>query len=220
VQLIKTVTGFSPQATPRVLIDRPSIQSNSKDNKASDMQFFRSLALQFETRSPLFSGRTDRMRQLVLDTNRMAGSPVDEVQLEAALYLHDIGMMFLPESVWLKVEKMSDKDRNILRSHPEFAAGLVDRMKGWESTAEMVRQHHESWDGEGYPAGLPGSTICTGAKILAIVDAFEAVMLKHRARNHSSSVLRAIAEINACEKQFAPELIKPFNMVIRTMLEQ
>jgi HD-GYP domain-containing protein (c-di-GMP phosphodiesterase class II) len=183
------------------------------------MQFFRTLALQYETRSPLFAGRTERIRQLALDTNRMANTTVDEAQLEAALYFHDIGMMFLPESVWLKAEKMSKEDRALLHSHPDFAAGLLDRMKGWEGAAEMVRQHHESWDGEGYPAGLHSSAICTGAKILAIVDAFEAVMLKHSARNHSSSILRAIAEVNACDKQFAPELIAPFNAVVRAMLE-
>lgn len=218
-QLIKAVTGFQPHATPQALIGKPSVQSKPKDNIANDLQFFRKLAMQFETRSQLFSGRTDRIHQLALDTNRMAGSPVDEVQLEAALYLHDLGMMFLPESVWLKVGKMSKEERAILYSHPDFSAGLLDRMKGWESAAEMVRQHHETWDGKGYPAGLLGAAICTGAKILAIVDAFEAVMLKHSARNHSSSVLRAIAEINACDKQFAPELIEPFNAVIRTMLE-
>lgn len=218
-QLIKTVTGFQPQANPRTSINSASIESKFKDNLSNDMQFFRTLALQYETRSPLFAGRTERIHQLALDTNKMAGSPVEIVQLEAALYLHDIGMMFLPESVWLKVGKMSKEDRIILHAHPEFSAGLLDRMKGWESAAEMVRQHHESWDGEGYPAGLSGTTICTGAKIIAIVDAFEAVMLKHSARNHNSSILRAIAEVNACDKQFAPELIDPFNSVIRAMLE-
>jgi response regulator RpfG family c-di-GMP phosphodiesterase len=218
-QLIKTVTGFQPHATLRALIGKSSVQSKTQDNMVKDLDFFRSLALQFETRSPLFSGRTNRIHHLVLDTNLMAGSPVDEVQLEAALYLHDLGMMFLPESVWLKVGKISKEERAILHSHPDFAAGLLDRMKGMESAAEMVRQHHETWNGTGYPAGLHGAEICTGAKILAIVDAFEAVMLRHSARNHSSSVLRAIAEINACDKQFAPELIEPFNAVIRTTLE-
>jgi response regulator RpfG family c-di-GMP phosphodiesterase len=218
-QLIKTVTGFQPQALLQAVSNKPSGQSKSTVSRSEDMRFFRSLALQFESRSPLFLGRTDRILQLALDTNRNTGSVVDEVQLEAAVYLHDIGMMFLPESVWLKVEKISEEDRKMLHTHPEFAAGLLDRMKGWESAAEMVRQHHESWAGDGYPAGRHGAEICTGAKILAIVDAFEAVMLKHSARNHSSSILRAIAEVNACDKQFAPELIEPFNAVIRTMLE-
>ncbi len=219
-RLIKTVTGFQPQAALQALSNKPSGRHQLTGDASDDMRFFRTLALKFETRSPLFLGRTDRIHQLALDTNRMAGSAVDEVQLEAAIYLHDVGMMFLPESIWLKVGKMSPEDRAILHTHPELSAGLLDRMKGWEGAAEMVRQHHESWAGDGYPAGLHGTAICTGAKILAIVDAFEAVMLKHSARNHSSSILRAIAEVNACDKQFAPELIEPFNAVIRAMLER
>ncbi|MEI7843703.1 MAG: HD domain-containing phosphohydrolase, partial [Gallionellaceae bacterium] len=218
IAVIKAVTGFQPQATLRT--SQPVMQSQSKDRMASDLKFFHSLALQFETRSPLLSGRTDRIHHLALSTNREAGSPVDEVQLEAAIYLHDLGMMFLPESVWLKVGKMSQEERNSLHTHPTFAAGLLERMAGWDGAAQIVRQHHESWSGGGYPDGLHGEKICTGAKILAIVDAFEAVMLKHSARNHSSSVLRAIAEVNACDKQFAPELIEPFNAVIRAMLER
>ena len=83
----------------------------------------------------------------------------------------------------------------------------------------MVAQHHETPDGGGYPQQLKGDQICAGAKILAIVDAFESVTLKHRDRGMSRSILRAIAEVNACDKQFAPEWIVPFNAVIRRMLE-
>ena len=74
-------------------------------------------------------------------------------------------------------------------------------------------------DGAGYPHQLKVEAICAGAKILAIVDAFEAVMLKHSHRGKNRSVLRAIAEINACDKQFAAEWIGPFNTVIRKTLE-
>ncbi len=220
VQVIKEVTGFQPQAAMRAATVAVAIQSQSKDSMASDLKFFRSLAMQFEARSKVFAGRTERIRHLALSTNREAGTPVDEVQLEAAVYLHDVGMMFLPETMWLKVGKMSTEERALLRTHPDFAAGLLGRMNGWASATEMVRQHHESWAGDGYPAGLMGNHICTGAKILSIVDAFDAVMLKHSSRNHTSSVLRAIAEVNACDKQFAPELIEPFNTVIRGMLER
>ena len=74
-------------------------------------------------------------------------------------------------------------------------------------------------DGGGYPNALQDQEICAGAKIMAIVDAFEAVMLKHIHRGKNRSVLRAIAEINACDKQFAPEWIAPFNAVIRKTVE-
>ncbi|MDD2914257.1 MAG: HD domain-containing protein [Gallionella sp.] len=219
-QLIKSVTGFEPQSTLRDSIGKLPAKKGLKDSTTPDLQFFQSLALQFETRSPLFKGRTGRIHQLALDTNRVAGSPVDATQLEAAVYMHDVGMMFLPEEVWLNITSMSDEKRRILHSHPGFSAGLLDRMGGWEAAAEMVRQHHEMLDGAGYPGKLKGNEICPGAKILAIVDAFEAVMLKHSTRGHNRSILRAIAEINACNNQFAPEWIEPFNSVIRRMVEQ
>ena len=150
---------------------------------------------------------------------QLKNKAVDPMQLEAAVYMHDIGMMFLPEPVWLKVERMTDEEKLVMRTHPEYADGILSRMEGWDAAAEMVLQHHEMPDGEGYPNGLKLKQICDGAKILAIVDAFEAVMLKHINRGRNRSVLRAISEINACDNQFAPEWIEPFNQVIHKTLE-
>lgn len=218
--LVEEVTGFKPvignisSRAPRV-----STPNSERKNAKSDLNFFRSLALQLESRSPLFKGRTMRILRLALETNKAGGNTVDPVQLEAAVYLHDIGMMYLPESLWLKVGNMSPEDKKAMRNHPGFAAGLLQRMEGWEPAAEMVAQHHEMPDGAGYPNQLTGHAICPGAKILSIVDAFEAVMLKHIHRGKNRSVLRAIAEINACDKQFAPEWIAPFNVVIRKTIE-
>lgn len=218
--LIEEVTGFRAAAgnisgrTPRA-----STQRDESIATANDLHFFRSLAQQLENRSPLFKGRTMRILRLAQETNKANGSPVDPAQLEAAVYIHDIGMMLLPEVIWLKVGRLTDDDKLALRNHPGFAAGLLQRMNGWEGAAEIVAQHHEMPDGGGYPAQLGTLSICPGAKILAIVDAFEAVMLKHIHRGKNRSVLRAIAEINACDNQFAPEWITPFNNVIRKTIE-
>lgn len=219
--LIESVTGFRPaiEASIPTRGRASSISSRSKSHEAEDLRFFRRLADQLETRSMLFKGRTLRLLRLAMETNLMMDKAVDPMQLEAAVYMHDIGMMFLPESVWLKMERMTAEEKLILRSHPDFAAGILSRMDGWEEAAEMVAQHHEMPDGEGYPNGLHEAQICSGAKILAIVDAFEAVMLKHIHRGKNRSVLRAIAEINACQNQFAPEWIEPFNRVIRRTVE-
>lgn len=219
-QMIQSVTGFRPQGVSKPTLVQAPAQSVVPDSVAQDLAFFLSLAMQYEARSPLFQGRTGRILELALETNRAAGSPVDATQLEAAIYLHDVGMMLLPESVWLKTGKVNEAERILLQSHPDFAHGLVARMEGWQGAAEMVLQHHEMPDGGGYPSGIRDDKICAGAKILAIVDAFEAVALKHRERGHKVSILRAIAEVNACDKQFAPELIEPFNTVIRRKMEQ
>ena len=219
-RLIEEVTGFQPViGTISTRAPRVATPGEDQKNAKTDLQFFRSLALQLESRSPLFKGRTMRILRLALETNKAGGNVVDPVQLEAAVYLHDVGMMYLPESVWLKVGNMTAEEKKALSNHPGFAAGLLQRMSGWTAAAEMVAQHHEMPDGAGYPSELVGNAICPGAKILAIVDAFEAVMLKHIHRGKNRSVLRAIAEVNACDKQFAPEWIAPFNTVIRKTIE-
>lgn len=217
VAVIEAVTGFRPaqSAAPAKGKAAPRRGEGATD----DLKFFRALAMQLETRSPAYKGRTGRLLRLALDTNAAAGQAADPLQLEAAIYLHDVGMMLLPESVWLKVGRLSDDDKKALHAHPAYAAGLLVRMPGWEEASVMVAQHHEMPDGGGYPAGLKDSQIVPGAHILAIADAFEAVMQKHSDRGHSRSLLRAIAEINACDKQFAPEWIAHVNTVVRKMVE-
>lgn len=215
-EVIEKVTGFSPVVGRMPKMGAPRREAHQD---SGDLQFFRTLAQQLESRSPLFKGRTMRILRLALETNKAGGNAVDPIQLEAAIYLHDTGMMLLPESIWLKLGKMTPEDKLAMRNHPGFAAGLLQRMPGWDAAAEMIAQHHEMPDGGGYPNGLKSTAICPGAKILAIVDAFEAVMFKHIHRGKNRSVLRAIAEINACDNQFAPEWIAPFNSVIRKTIE-
>jgi HD-GYP domain-containing protein (c-di-GMP phosphodiesterase class II) len=220
--LIEAVTGFRPAGEGATLARRrtQSSISRSPSQTSDDLRFFRSLADQLESRSALFKGRTLRLLRLATETNQIKGKTVDPAQLEAAVYLHDIGMMFLPESVWLKVGGITPEEKALLHNHPGYAAGLLSRITGWEDAAEMVAQHHEMPDGQGYPEGLHADQINDGAKILAIVDAFESVMLKHAHRGKNRSVLRAIAEINACDNQFSPEWIEPFNQVIHRSVNQ
>jgi len=219
IELIAKITGFRPKVTLSNPKPPPSAIARSSEQVAADLLFFRSLNKQYETRSSFFKGRRQRLLHLALDTNERAGNPVDPVQLEAAVYMHDVGMMFLPESLWLKTGQLTEEERMQMQVHPTLSAGLLERMDGWSGAAEMVAQHHEMPDGAGYPRHLTSNQICPGAKLLAIVDAFEAVMLKHSDRGTSRSILRAIAEINACDSQFAAEWISPFNGVIRRMLE-
>lgn len=219
-ELIERVTGFRPVLPVEQVQSTPSAITRSSKQVAADLLFFRLLIKQYEARSPLFKGRRQRLLQLALDTNERAGRPVDMVQLEAAVYMHDVGMMFLPEFLWLKTGRLSEDERLQMQIHPTMAAGLLERMEGWQPAAEMVAQHHEMPDGGGYPRRLKADGICPGAKLLAIVDAFESVMLKHSDRGTSRSILRAIAEINACDTQFAAEWVAPFNAVIRRMLGQ
>lgn len=213
-RVVESVTGFRPTAAR---FDAPPL--TAPRDSAGDLRFFHDLALTLEDRSPLFHGRTARLLALAADTNREGGSPVDPQQLEAAIYLHDIGMMLMPESVWLKVGRLSADDMTHMRRHPVHGAGILGRIPGWEAATRIIAEHHEKHDGRGYPAGLAGDAICAGAKIVALVDAFEAIMLRQSHRGQTRSLLRAMAEINACDTQFDPHWIGCFNRVIRRNME-
>ncbi|WP_157670509.1 HD domain-containing phosphohydrolase [Chitinibacter sp. GC72] len=217
-RLIEAVTGFKPGSALNKDFT-PAAQARSTQELHQDLIFFREMAMQLEARSALFHGRTARNLGYALATNKMAGNRVDPEQLEAAVYLHDIGMMFLPESQWLKPEKLSPDAIVELHKHPRWGAEIANRFVGWQAATQMILQHHETITGNGYPHGLSEGQICDGAKILAIVDAFEAILLKHSHRGQQKSTLRAIAEINACDRQFAAEWVQAFNQVIRKQIE-
>ncbi len=228
VALIEAVTGFRPAGAATLGVAGMPLRGQAKlpsetvaggNDRAGDLRFFQRLALQLESRSPLFKGRSARLLRLALDTNACAGKPVDVAQLEAAVYLHDIGMMLLPEPIWLKLGPLSEAERQVMHEHPSLGAGLVGRMAGWQEAAVMIAQHHEMVDGKGYPHGLTEDRIVPGAKILAIVDAFESVTLKHSHRGEGRSLLRAVAEVNASDRQFSVEWIGHFNQVIRGVVE-
>ena len=220
VHLIGTVTGFHPAGAQQIVKSlSPQPVVNSSASITADLDFFRSLALRYEARSPLFDGRIDRQLQLALATNEVAGNLIDTSQLTAAVYMHDHGMLLLPESLWLKSGGLSENEKVLLRTHPAYGGGLLQRMEGWLTASEIVFQHHEMPDGGGYPLGLKDDQITPGAKILAIIDTFEAVTQKHSKQGANRSLVRAIAEINACDNQFAPEWIASFNIVIRRMVE-
>lgn len=202
-----------PMPTPGV------VASGLGGHLFADLQFFRSLAMQFEQRVPEFAGRTERNLTLALEINRLAEKPLSMEQVAAAVYMHDIGMLLLPESLWLKAGRLSLDDRRQMASHPGWAGGLLARMQGWGEAAQMVLQHHESQDGSGYPDGLKGEEICDGACLLALVDAFESVTLKHAQQGPRRSILRGVAELNASERQFHPLWMQLLNQVVRNRLE-
>lgn len=217
--VIEATTGFRP-ATAQPLITADKTATTVSAERQTDLDFFRALALQLDARSPMLKGRSIRVSRLALQTNEIAGQPIAPAQLEAAALMHDIGMMLVPDALWLKVGQLSAEERASIREHPRYGAGLLERMAGWEDAARIVNEHHEMPDGKGYPAGLRATDICPGAKLLAIIDAFESVILKQAHRGRSRSFLRAVAEINANPNQFAPEWIAPFNRVIRGILER
>ena len=103
------------------------------------------------------------------------GRALEEVRLGA--YLHDIGLMNIPETIVHKKKKLTKKEWEIVRSHPVQAKDHLMATNLQSSVVDIVHYHHERWDGSGYPEGLRGEEIPLGGRIVAVIDVWDA--LKH-----------------------------------------
>ncbi len=163
----------------------------------NDLLFFIGVAKQMEVRSPYWYGRSERMALLALAMNEHAGKPVDPEQLFCAVLLHDLGMAFQPLDLLHKDGAFSEDERYQIQSHVNVGFECLRRMPDWQAAAVMILQHQERCDGSGYPLRLKGNQIEDGAKILAIVDTFDA---RTHERAHTElpnrPFMRAILEIN------------------------
>jgi diguanylate cyclase (GGDEF)-like protein/putative nucleotidyltransferase with HDIG domain len=106
---------------------------------------------------------------------RLQLSEKDTQAVETAALLHDIGKLAVPEHILSKPGPLSAHERKKMQIHAQVGAEIVDAVAFPSPVAPLIRSHHERWDGAGYPAGLRGDDIPVGARILAVVDTFDAV---------------------------------------------
>ncbi|HZT97528.1 MAG TPA: diguanylate cyclase, partial [Chloroflexota bacterium] len=127
-----------------------------------------------------------------------------------AARLHDIGKIAVPQTLLNKTEELTPEEWAHIRSHPEVGADLVSRIPSMVMLAPLIRSHHERWDGEGYPDGLAGEGIPAGARIIAIVDAYDSMLLG-RFNRHPVPTSRALEELrDAAGSQFDPTMVAAF----------
>ena len=189
------------------------------ESKKSQLEYFEELALLLETKYSSWENRIQRTLQLALAINLELDNPEDALQLKAAVYLHDIAHAFLNDNYMENGGKLTDTQKKELQKHPSISANFLRHIPGWGDAQEIILQHHERWDGTGYPAGINGNEIRIGAQILAVIDAFESMTHCRPDRKHKRSILRAMTEINNYSgKQFSPHITSVFNTVIRDKL--
>ncbi len=112
---------------------------------------------------------------------RMGCSEVEVFQVHVAGLLHDIGKLGYPEAILQKFPpEMTPEERQLYERHPELGWEILRKHSALEGAAELVLQHHERWDGSGFPRHLRGRQIHLGAAIIAVVDAFHNALYKRR----------------------------------------
>ncbi len=131
-------------------------------------------------------------------------------RLELAGRLHDIGKIVVPEAILSKPGGLSAHEWDLLRQHPDHGARLARLVPGFGAVAETIRQHHERYDGTGYPDRLRGSDIRVESRIIAVCDSW-AAMRSDRAYQAALPEDRAREQLRAGRgSQFDPELVDLF----------
>jgi response regulator RpfG family c-di-GMP phosphodiesterase len=174
----------------------------------------KALAQALETRDAETHGHSERVVTFSLRLGRELALSKDQMKsLEFGSLLHDIGKIGVPDAILRKPAKLTDDEWVKMRQHPLHGQAILREIKFLEGAARVVAQHHEKWDGSGYPMGLRGDEIDLNARIFAVADAFDA-MISDRVYRAGRSYGEAAAELEKCSsQQFDPNVVAAFHKV-------
>jgi response regulator RpfG family c-di-GMP phosphodiesterase len=146
------------------------------DLQQSYLSTVMSLSEVIDARDRYTRGHSDRVYDYCLLIARELD--LDEAQrndLRVASALHDLGKIGVPDAILQKGGPLEQEEFSIMRSHPDLTEKILEPLPFLDSVRRIVREHHERFDGAGYPAGTRGTDICLGARILSVADAFDAM---------------------------------------------
>lgn len=174
----------------------------------------RALSNAVEFRDAYTGKHAERVAAYGMEIARRVDLPMDErPDIEFGFLLHDIGKVAIPDAILHKPEALTESERRLMAQHPLIGAEIVREIEFLIGAAEIVRHHHERWDGKGYPDGLVGEDIPLAARVFAVADVFDALTTE-RPYRRASSLPEARKMINdGSGTQFDPSVVDVFNSI-------
>jgi HD-GYP domain-containing protein (c-di-GMP phosphodiesterase class II) len=166
-------------------------------------------------RHPDLSAHGDGVAELAAEVGARVGiAGEDLAQLRHAAGLHDVGKVGIPDAILNKSAALTQDEWAFMRRHTIIGERILAVAPALGPAARLVRASHEAWDGRGYPDGLAGEEIPLGARIVAVCDAFDA-MISDRPYAPPKTAEQALAELRRCAgTQFDPAIVAMFERVI------
>lgn len=190
---------------------RADLQSRTDELRSSYESIVAVLCAALDLRDNVTRGHAQRVSELASVVAWQMGMRKEEVrQIEKAAILHDIGKIGVADSVLSKPGALDEVEWAEMKRHPELGYQILQDIDFLRDVAEIVRAHHERYDGDGYPRGFKGEEIPLGARIFAVVDAYDA-MTSHRPYRKAMPHSQAVTEIfRNSGTQFDPDVVKAF----------
>lgn len=166
------------------------------------------LSTALDAKNSYMCGHSQRVAELsLLMAKTMGLSLAEQERIHIGAHLHDIGKIGIPDAILNKPGKLTEDEFKTIRQHPEIGGSIVGKIKVFRSVTDIVRHHHERFDGKGYPDGLYGEEISLGARIVAVADSFDA-MTTIRTYRSALCIREAIEETERCKgSQFDPAIV-------------
>jgi len=178
------------------------------------------LANAIDARDPYTHGHSAQVVRLCLETAKQLGWTSPELELlEYAALLHDIGKIGVPDHILQKKGPLTPEEWDLIRTHPYVGVQIVKPIKPLWKIVPWIYYHQERWDGKGYPEGLKGEAIPEASRIIAVCDAYNA-MVTDRPYRKAMSQKEAIEELEKnAGTQFDPKVVSAFIRVLQQLSE-
>jgi putative nucleotidyltransferase with HDIG domain len=174
----------------------------------------KALTTALETRDQETHGHSERVVSYSLRLGREYGLSREQMKaLEFGSLLHDIGKIGVPDSILRKPAKLTEEEWVLMREHPLHGQQILRGIDFLQGAARVVAQHHEKWDGTGYPLGLQQEEIDVNARIFAVADAFDAITSDRVYRKGKSYEAAAKELDDWAGRQFDPKVVEAFHRV-------
>jgi putative nucleotidyltransferase with HDIG domain len=198
-----------------LLLARQSFELYTRMRKMY-LDTIRTLAATIDAKDPYTHGHSERVSQIAVQLAKKLDFAETEIEyLEYAAILHDIGKIGIEDRILGKKDRLTDEEYDKIKEHPVIGASIIGSIEFLQKCSQTVLHHHERYDGRGYPHGLKGEEIPSTARLLAVVDAYDAMNSDrpYRKKLSENDILEEIERESG--KQFDPAIARTFISLIK-----